>query len=126
MNATAADLGATIRQALAIRDRMKADGATADALIDGLARTLRAAWPQRRAWHYLCEACDDYGLSMRACSGDDLATCGRQHPHAGHEYGVPCSCVTGARFTSRPTAPDDYTQATKTSQKATKPTRLWR
>lgn len=106
-------LAQTIREALEMRERMKADGATWEALDVAMERTVRAAWPKGRetAWMYLCPECRDYGLIMHDCPGD--ATCGRPKPHLAHDYGTPCWCDKGRRFKERPKSEQDFTQATK-------------
>ena len=102
-------LSATITEALRLRDRMRADGATATELDAALEKTLRAAWPFAREWKVLCATCRDYGLDLHQCAGD--ATCGRTRPHLPHDYGEPCWCAAGKRFRAPMKTEDDFTQA---------------
>lgn len=107
-------LAKTFMAAMQIWDAQKAEGVSQEDRIDGLEKTLRAAWPKGRdvAWKFLCESCADYGLQIGTCPGD--ATCGRPKRHLAHEYGVPCWCPAGKKFTKREPSPDDFTQAGKT------------
>lgn len=103
----------TFVAAMAIWDAQKAEGVSRAERLAGLEKTLRAAWPQTRAWKYVCDTCDDYGLEMAQCPGD--RTCGREKEHLPHEFGRPCWCGAGNRF--RPPAkasPDDFAAAGKT------------
>lgn len=102
-------LAETIRTALQIRDQMKADGATTQECHAALEKTLRASWPQRREWKYLCQDCRDYGLITVECDGG--RSCGRDQPHLPHDYGTPCWCSRGEQFKAKPKADDDFTQA---------------
>lgn len=53
---------------------------------------LRAAVQPARdePWHDECGACRDTGWEVKTCDGSAL--CGRQQPHAPHEYVQPCTC----------------------------------
>src|SRR3990167_1031325 len=61
-------LAATMREALRLRDQMRADGATEVELAQALEQTVRAAWLFTRAWKYLCQACDDTGAVRHVCT----------------------------------------------------------
>lgn len=111
-------LATAVREAIQIRDQMKAEGVTGEALNEGLEGVLRDLWPKGRAeaWRDLCPECRDYGLIMQTCPGD--ATCGRPKPHASHGYGRPCFCEHGRQFRDAPKpSPDDFTKAGKTPKK---------
>ena len=116
-------LSQTIAEALRQRDAQKMAGASQAELEANLEATVRACWPVRRAWQYLCQSCGDYGLVMHECPGD--ATCGRSSPHQGHDYGDPCWCDKGRRYRGRV-----QTEATTVEAAATKrprpPTRFGR
>lgn len=104
-------LAATYIEAMRLWDLQKAENVPLRTRLAGLERTLRAAWPQTRVWHYLCEQCSDHGLIMYFCKGSD---CGQGRvPHEAHEYGRPCSCVKGARFRDAPASVNDVQQAGK-------------
>lgn len=92
-------LGQTIKAAFQEWDAQKALGAGVLERVANLEKTLRAAWPQTREWHYLCPQCHDYGLRMADCAGD--AGCGRSKAHLPHEFGTPCWCSVGARFKAK-------------------------
>lgn len=93
-------LAATYVEAMRLWDAQRADGVSLELRLVGLEKTLRAAWPQTRAWKYLCDRCQDVGLSIETCPGD--ATCGRVKPHLAHSVGTPCWCKAGVRFRERP------------------------
>jgi len=114
-------LSETILEALRIRDRMRADGASVEECDAALEKTLRASWPQTREWKHLCGECRDYGLIIRGCPGDK-PFCGRRKVHLPHEYGEPCFCAAGGRFKPKPKSGEDFTEATKVRQ----PTRFGR
>lgn len=101
-------LAQTVREALRLRDQMRADGSTEEELTKGLEQTLRAAWPQTRPWHYICEDCSDTGWRHQICtpetpcgrpftkpgqSADDYTGRGRCGPN--HTYVEPCWCRKG-------------------------------
>jgi len=100
-------LASVMMEAIAARDRLKANGATGEDLDAGLAGVLRDVWPKgrERPWQHLCSACDDCGLQIKDCAGD--AVCGRTFPHRPHTYGVPCWCDKGARYRPKPAAVSD-------------------
>jgi hypothetical protein len=111
-------LSAAVMQAIEIRDHLKADGVTGDALNIGLEGVLRDTWPKGRSepWH-TCKGCSDYGLEMFTCPGD--ATCGRERPHLAHDFGKPCWCQKGARFREAPKpTSDDFTNAGKAPKRS--------
>lgn len=120
----AAKLGGIVREAMAIWDRMRANGESREARIDYLAGVLKTSWPQGRSqpWRYLCDRCDDTGLVLHDCPGD--ATCGRVKPHGSHAYGVPCWCEKGKAFRPKPkaTSEDELVQVGKSKP----PTRVGR
>jgi hypothetical protein len=108
-------LARSVREAIAIRDQMNATGVTGPELDAGLELVLRDTWPAPKGrtepWHDICSSCRDYGLVMATCSGD--ATCGpNTHTgrpriaHGPHDFGVPCWCNRGLRFTKK--APTDF------------------
>jgi hypothetical protein len=108
-------LSQSITEVMRLVDEQKAAGTSKEWQLKTIERTLRAAWPQTRAWKFLCETCSDCGLEIRECPGD--ATCGRSKAHLAHEFGVPCLCPAGARFRPKPKpTPDDFTQAAKTAK----------
>jgi hypothetical protein len=109
-------LAQTFRVAMQVWDAQVADGISRADRIHGLTQTLRAAWPQTRAWRFYCDQCDDRGLVMAECPG--RASCGRQNEHLPHDYGRPCSCQAGNRFKRPEASPDDYAQAGKTKKKS--------
>ena len=122
---TEGHLAATILETIRLRDAQKAAGASQVELDANLEKTLRAAWPVTRAWHFWCERCSDYGLVIRECPGD--STCGRAKEgakvHPEHVYAEPCFCHRGARF--QPRQPTE-TSAIEAAAKVRKPTRWGR
>jgi hypothetical protein len=93
-------LSQTFVAAMRIWDQQKADGVSKAERLAGLEQTLRAAWPQTRAWHYLCVACSDLGLELFECDGG--SACGRTKRHLPHTYGRACVCAKGAAFREAP------------------------
>lgn len=61
-------LAQTYTEAMRLWDRQKSDGIPRDTRLQMLEQTLRAAWPQRREWKVLCNACGDTGWIDRLCS----------------------------------------------------------
>jgi len=122
------NLAACVMDALAMRDRLKADGLTGPALDAGLEGVLRDTWPKPDAdlespQHARCGTCRGYGLEMRTCPGD--SRCGiTRKPHAPHEYGTPCWCDLGRRFREKQ-APTDV-DALALAAKQKKPSRWGR
>src|SRR6266853_1090155 len=117
-------LAQTYRAAMRLWDAQKAEGISLEERQRGLEQSLRAAWPQTREWHYLCSACDDYGLVIAQCPGGEAQTSRRPRVHTAHNstwpcsrphtYGWPCSCPAGARFRSQPKPePTDFHAAGK-------------
>ncbi len=129
-------LGKIVMEAVAYREKLKADGVESCDLDAGIEAVLRARWPKpwdRTApWRYLCEECGDTGLVMlqckpgRRCNGISTRTDGPGEKPGKytrlcvgsasyeHDYGVACSCAKGERFRPRQTGPDeDFTSATK-------------
>lgn len=113
-------LAATFLEAMRLWDAMKADGISRVVRLATLTKTLKAAWPFTREWKFFCSNCDDFGLVISFCSGDE--TCGRNRPHGPHEFGTPCLCAKGHAFRAKVRTAEDYTAATKVRQ----PTRLGR
>ncbi len=93
-------LGSIVREAIDVRDSLKAAGMTGAELDRGMETVLRDCWPRptdrTEPWHDACSNCRDYGLEMGWCPGD--ATCGRRKIHGAHEYGKPCWCPLGRKF----------------------------
>ncbi len=133
-------LAQTFRAAMAIWDAQKAQGVSEADRQKGLEQSLRAAWPQTREWHYLCQKCDDSGFVFGTCVSG--SSCGRpfslpqQHSDdwtgrgkctEGHVFAQPCWCSKGAgirRMLEKRPAPvsaDDFTQAGRS-----KPTKVGR
>jgi hypothetical protein len=110
-------LAQTFVEAMRIWDGQKVDGVLKSTREADLEKTLRAAWPQVRAWKYLCETCRDSGLEIIDCPGD--TTCGRGKPHLSHEFGRPCWCKAGIRFREKP-------RPVEVPSTRSKPTRLGR
>lgn len=115
-------LASTFIEAMRIWDVQKKDGVSEADRVDGLSKSLRAAWPQappQEAWtyQYACERCSGYGLETLTCPGD--ATCGRRKPHLAHDYGTPCWCDAGKRFRApaKPN-PEDFSAAGKTPKRS--------
>ncbi len=105
-------LATVYTEAMTLWDQLKVNGVSLEDRQRGLETVLREVWPQTRAWHYLCPACDDVGLAMVWCPGD--VTCGRRTPHLPHDFGEPCVCPRGARFREKPKpTPDDFAAAGK-------------
>lgn len=110
-------LASAVMEAIAIRDQMKADGVTGEDLNCGLEGVLRDLWPKPHGrtepWRYKCERCCDYGYEYFDCPGDE--TCGRDTPHAKHDYVRPCYCAKGQTMLEKKTStPDDsMTKASK-------------
>ena len=92
-------------------DEMKAGGSSPTECLSALEKWLRASWPFSREWKYLCQNCEDTGLTHENCPGD--RTCGREKPHGGHTFGTPCWCSLGRRFKEKQAMPEDFTQAGK-------------
>lgn len=129
-------LAQTVMEAIRIFNADKADGVPPDECHARMERTLRAAWPQTRAWKYYCDACSDTGWLARTCfnrscgrpfklpgqRSDDYTGQGRCTE--GHEYVQPCSCAKGDErrrsLTRQPTQDDEITRAGRSS----KPTRF--
>ena len=101
------------------RDQLQA-GATAEEAASNLEKTIRAAWPQVRAWHYLCEACRDSGWHPYVCPGD-RPLCGHVFPHTDHDYVEPCQCSAGDKRRSHRT---DQPQPGNIGRVSRKPSRF--
>jgi len=127
-------VAAAFEAALKIVDQQKAAGVPFEERMRGLEGVLRAVWPQTRAWHYDCDACQDTGLVMHVCrrgarcNGISTRIDGPHSPPGKyrrlcftnaesdyeHDYGEPCFCKNGARFREKPPAkPDDFSDAGK-------------
>ena len=103
-------LAQTFTAAMQIWDSQKADGVPKAERLAGLEKSLRAAWPQTRAWKFVCGTCDDVGLMFAECPGNDH--CGRQKPHLPHIYGAPCFCSMGVKYRDKPKPePSDFKAA---------------
>jgi hypothetical protein len=81
-----------------------------------LEQVLRAAWPQTREWHYLCETCRDTGWETCRCT--PTTHCGRRVCEPGHDYVQPCGiCPKGegrrAQLEPKTPTPGDFQQAGK-------------
>lgn len=112
-------LAQTYAEALRILDAQGAEGVSREERTAGLERTLRAAWPKGRVWHYLCEACQDTGWARGTCTA--ATPCGRPFrlpPQTnksgmkdstgqgmcvgGHDFVTPCPiCPKGDTFRQR-------------------------
>jgi len=106
-------LQTALRDALTLREQMRADGASqveCDALLE---EALRAHWPFTREWKYLCELCQDTGLQLERRPA-------RVYGDALVDVGTPCTCRLGERFKPRRKADDDFIAAGRVS----KPTRF--
>lgn len=117
-------LAATVTEAMLQWDRQKADGVSLSERVGFLEKILRLSWPFTREWKYLCARCDDTGLVINQCPGD--ARCGSrwgERAHPAHDYGTPCWCSAGAKFSPKTKTEDDYAEAGRVSKK---PTRLGR
>lgn len=133
-------LARTFAAAMEIWDAQKADGVSKADRIDGLAKSLKAAWPPGREWKYLCNRCDDTGWQVTTCTPE--TPCGRPFKLQGssaddytgrgrcaeeHVYCAPCWCEKGQMFrrhlehTKAPARPEDYLQAARS-----KPSRVGR
>jgi hypothetical protein len=110
-------LARTIQEALTVRTTMRHNGASELDIDRGFEQVIRDVWPFTREWKYLCAACQDCGLVITQCPGDD-ETCGRQAGHLAHEFGKPCWCPAGGRFRKAPMSPiEDADTAGKTKAK---------
>lgn len=100
-------LAATFVEAMRLWDRQKEEGVSLDARLQGLEKTLRAAWPQRREWKYLCAACNDHGLIISVVDEGE--------GYGAYDVGRPCHCAKGDRFrTPTRVDADAFQQAGKT------------
>ncbi len=141
---TEGQLAATIREALRIREAMRATGASEADVASAFEQSVRAAWPKPQGrsepWHYLCERCNDTGLAMfmckpgQRCNGISTRTdsprekpgkyrrlCTRD-PHGvyEHTYGEPCVCPAGERFKANPSNEASFTDAGKVKRQPTR------
>jgi hypothetical protein len=126
-------LGETFVEAMKLWDRMKAEGVSLEERRAVMERTLRAAWPQSRVWHYYCDRCDDTGWHHKTCtsqmpcgrpfklpkqSADDWTGRGRCAP--GHTYVEPCLCEKGrtrlAQLMKERRVEDEVAMAAKASK----------
>jgi len=98
----------TLRDALTLREQMRADGASQAECDSALEEMLRERWPFTREWKYVCKACYDTGLRIERRQtriyGDTFV-----------DVGVPCTCKLGDRFRPRQKRDDDFTAAGKVS-----------
>lgn len=108
---TDATLHAFGKEAFAILDRMRADGATETDCRSYLAGVLKQIAPgtdcgcPRCRW--LCMACEDTGAVM-------VRRPARIYGGAMVDTVEPCHCAKGQRFMPKTPEPDDYTQAGRT------------
>lgn len=88
-------------------------GMSASERNDVLEKALRAAWPTRREWKFICSTCRDTGWTFRVCrdgdrcDGRSTSSAGAGLPPSGtqrfcavdtnytHEYVSPCFCSKG-------------------------------
>lgn len=110
-------LGATVRECMRVWLVMKADGASLEERLEFVSKAIRGAWPFTREWRYECPRCDDFGLEMRTCGGQENAPCGHRKPHRAHDYGRPCTCRHGAKFEKRERSQDDVVAAAARTQR---------
>ena len=109
-------LAATFREAIKVWIAMRADKAPLRACVDALARSLKAAWPERvpyAEWpeqyrQPRCPQCDGYGLIIREVT-NRLGCQVRD--------GTPCVCWAGDKFKPKAPSAQDFTAAGKTAEK---------
>lgn len=104
-------LAQTFQKAMEFWDAQKAEGGSFEERVEGLERTLRAAWPQERPWHYICDECSDTGaiimnstpatpcgrpFRLPGARPDDWTGRGRCTPN--HTYLRPCFCPKGDKY----------------------------
>lgn len=94
------NLAQTYQEAMRLWDADKLAGVSRAERIARLEKSLRAAWPPAREWHYFCVACGDTGLELSECGG--LSDCGRTKAHLPHTYGRACLCAKGSKFSEKP------------------------
>lgn len=109
-------LAQTVRDALRLADEMRAAGDSPAEIAHRLESVIRASWPFRREWHYLCEVCGDTGAEVLQCP---VIACERRQAHGPHEYIRPCVCRAGERW--RPKV-RDAEDAVAAAAKVRKPT----
>lgn len=132
-------LASTFAEAMNLRDRMRADGATPDELDRHMESALRGVWPEVRTWQYYCEDCSDTGWEFRTCvngscgrpfalpkqASDDYTGRGKCAP--GHTYARPCWCAKGQeRKRSLMREPVGDEDAIAVAARTSKPTRVGR
>lgn len=131
----------TVKEALRLRDQMRADGASDTELAKGLEQSVRAAWPQGREWQYKCDDCRDTGLIEMVCkAGQRCEGTSSRVDHwkdepgkyrrlcalnptsdYEHTYTMPCFCAAGSRFKRQaPTPETDDDRAAKVQKPFTK------
>lgn len=116
-------LAHTVSDALRLAEQMRAAGASPREIHAGLERVLRACWPFRREWHYLCETCGDVGAEVLECP---VIACERRQTHGPHSYIRPCVCRAGDRWRAKPRTDDDAVAAAAKVQKSKPLTRVGR
>ncbi len=140
VDVVAQTLGRLVMEAIHFRDQLLADGATKAQADAGLEAVIRERWPKPHdrtlAWRYICDLCDDTGLRMFQCTpasrcngistrtdspfdkpGKYRRLCVGSASYE-HDYGEPCICPKGDRFTTRTkSTQDDFTTATKSKPK---------
>ena len=113
-------LAESLLEALKLCAKQEADGVSRAERMAGFERTVRASWPQRREWKFICHECADVGLVIYECDGG--SRCGRTNPHLAHSFGEPCLCKHGKRFRPKPQSSADV----ETAGKSRKPSRFGR
>lgn len=106
-------LGRIIAVICEIREELRRQGASPQALAQATENVVRDTWPFTREWKYLCPICDDTGLKLSL-----EAT--RVYGELPVWIGRPCSCSRGERFRDRPKAEQDFTAAGKTPRQPTR------
>ncbi len=108
-------LVAAFKQAMILREQMRADGATEAQCAAALEKIIRANWPVRpeSEWpeEYLrprCGRCDGTGLVMQSVLN---------RLRCWVTEGTPCTCWDGDKFRPKLKTDADFTQAGKTPPK---------
>lgn len=123
-------LAETFTAAMRIWDAEVADNVPLETRQQHLQTALKAAWPQTREWHYLCDRCSDTGWEPGNCTPQ--TPCGRRfrlpeqrwddhtgqgHCAEGHSFVRPCVCPKGEdrarQLQPKPKTPEDFQQAGK-------------
>lgn len=123
-------LAETYSAAMRIWEAEVADGVPLETRQQHLQTALKAAWPQTREWHYLCDRCSDTGWEPGICT--PATPCGRRfrlpgqrdddhtgqgHCAEGHSFVRPCVCPKGEararQLQPKPVDPEDFQDAGK-------------